>query len=144
MPRIEMYTFNVNLVLMICWNLHMPGVEMYKFNVNLVFMVCWNLHMPGVEIYTFNVNLVVMVCWNLGHEIYTWHFYIGEYDINVNRKDGWHCLFVIKHELPVLCDVNAWVAVALSWPAASLTGLHQCMPTHALTVTKHMQPMFNY
>ncbi len=36
------------------------------------------------------------------------------------------------------------LTTARSWPAASLTGLLQCMPTHALTFTKHRQPMFNY
>ncbi len=28
------------LVLMVCQNLHMSGVEIYTFSVNLVFMVC--------------------------------------------------------------------------------------------------------
>ncbi len=43
---------------------YMPGVEIYAFNVNLVLMVCCNLQMPGVEINTchgyfdeFQVNL---------------------------------------------------------------------------------------
>ncbi len=36
------------------------------------------------------------------------------------------------------------MTMARRWPVASLTGLHQCMPTHALTFTKHRQPMFNY
>ncbi len=36
------------------------------------------------------------------------------------------------------------LTTALSWHAASLTGIRQYMPTHALTFTKHRQPMFNY
>ncbi len=30
----------VSFLLMFCWNLHMPGVEIYTFSVNLVLMVC--------------------------------------------------------------------------------------------------------
>ncbi len=36
------------------------------------------------------------------------------------------------------------LTTARSSPAAKLMGLCQCMPTHALTFTKHRQPMFNY
>ncbi len=51
-------------------------------------------------------------------EIYTSHDYLGEFVVNLNTK----------------CGV----------PVASLRVLRQCMPTHALSFTKHRQPMFNY
>ncbi len=102
--------------------------------VSFLLMVCWNLHMPGVEIYTSSVNVVLMVCWNLCIPAYgkNWNLHIAWlFSLNLvwiwTQNLGCHCIIVIKHGL--LCFV---------------TGLRQCMPTHALTFTKHRQPMFNY
>ncbi len=84
-----------------------------------------------------------------GVEIYTWYVYFGEFEINLNRKGGVYCKIIIKHGLPMFCDINAWVGphaltMALSLAVASLMGFRQCMPSHALSFTKHRQHMFNY
>ncbi len=56
----------VSFLLMVCWNLHMPGFEIYTFSVNVVLMVVeiYGYHMVRIEIYAshdylgeFGVNL---------------------------------------------------------------------------------------
>ncbi len=117
--------------------------------VSFLLMICWNLHMSGVEIYTFSVNVVLMVCWNL----------CIPYGKNWNLHIAWlfrwiwtqnvvcHCIIVIKHGL--LCFVSlmhGWACIdyVLQQACGSASWAFVNVPTHALTFTKHIQPMFNY
>ncbi len=73
--------------------------------------------------------------------IYTSHDYLGECGVNLNTKCGCHFIIVIKHGL--LCFVmlmHGWACIDYGPQLV----LWQCMPTHALTFTKHRQSMFNY
>ncbi len=57
----------------------------------------------------------------------------------------WYAVSCNEHT--VFCEFRAHgllKSTAQSWPVVSLRGLRQCMPIHALTFTKHKQPMFNY
>ncbi len=40
---IQWHAVSCNEHAVVCWNLHMPGVEIYTFGVNVVLIVCWNL-----------------------------------------------------------------------------------------------------
>ncbi len=111
-------------------------INMLSF-VSFLLMVCWNLHMKGVEIYTFSVNLMLMVCWNLCIPYgKNWNLHIAWLFRWIwTQNVGCHCIIVIKHGL--MCFVmlmHGWaLTTACSWPADTLMGLRQCMPTHALT-----------
>ncbi len=83
--------YNVNNMLWVVMNLlvlWVPCSRLSRFVERLLLKStharCWNLH-----IYWFSVNPVLMVCWNLHMscvEIYTWHGYFGEFEVNLNRK----------------------------------------------------------
>ncbi len=62
----------VRFGLMVCWNLHMPGVEIYTFSVNIVLMIYWNLHsyhMARIEIYTSHGYLGVRLSGKFEHKM---------------------------------------------------------------------------
>ncbi len=77
-------------------------------------------------------------------EIYTSHNHLGECGVNLITKCG---VSLYKHGLLYFVTLmHGWACIdyGLQLAAGRLTALHQCMPTHALTFTKHRQPLFNY
>ncbi len=54
----------VSFLFMVCWNLNMPRVEIYTFSVNLVLMVCWNLCIPYGK--NWNLHIAWLFRWIWG------------------------------------------------------------------------------
>ncbi len=96
---------------------------------------CWNLHIQC----EYSAHPLLKYVHTIWQELKSTHRMIIEMNLGWiwTQNVGCPCIIVIKHGLlSFVTLMHGWACIDYS-PARS-------MPTHALTFTKHRQPMFNY
>ncbi len=69
---------------------YVVSCKKYAVFVNQLLIVCWNLHMTGDDLFNFSKLFLSLR--------YMW-----------TEKVGCYCIIVIKHGLPVFCDIRVCI-----------------------------------